>query len=459
MQSKKDLTQGNIIPHIVRMALPMFLGLVAHMVLNIADAMYVSRLGTQASMAVLNYGFPMFYVPFALFNGLNSGSSAILAQLLGAKKVKEAEQTLAQTVLTALGVFVVLIILIPFILKFYLAGLKVDPITSGLTQSYVLIVMIGFMFTSSALVLGGALRAEGNMRTLSMAMFYGTILNLILDPLFIFDSFKFLGMNIQGLGWGVPGAAIATVVANFTMSLVIVMYFLKGKSALKWPILPSWSDTQHLKSIIRVSLPASVSQSMFGVGVTLLTALATPFGSSAIAALGIGMRIDTIGVFTSLSIMSAIVSLVGQNYGAQNIERVRESIVKGLLSVFICASLVGVILFLLKGPLLGLFNPEKQTLVSAIHYLSCVSLSYGFIGMAMVAGGAFQGLGRGTPSMYITILRIAVVNFALSYILSKHTTLGEYGLHYAPMLTNMLMGSIATIWILTASKKSVPNAA
>jgi len=453
MANKKDLTRGDIFPHIVKMALPMFLGLIAHMFLLMVDAMYVSNLGTDASMAVLNYGFPLFYLPFALFNGLNAGTSAIIAQLIGAKKIELANNTLMQTIIVSISLFLIILLIFPFAMSGYLNFLNVPESIRHLTTGYATIVMFGFVFTSITLILGGALRAEGNMRTLSMAMFLGTVINIFLDPILIFDNFTFLSMNIVGLGFGVKGAAYATVISNVASASLILKYFLQKKSILKWPIKPNWNKIDDLKKVFKVSVPAAVSQSMLGIGVTVLTYLATPFGRNAIAGIGIGMRLDILAVFPSLAVMTAVVSLVGQNYGAKNLVRVKKSLYMGLATVFIFLTSIGWLIFIVRHKLIALFDPVAKTAESAGHYVACLSMSFGFIGISMVSGGAFQGLGRGLPSMYITIFRILVVNFSLSWFLSTQTSLGERGLHYAPMITNMLMGSITTLWVLRAVNK------
>jgi len=154
MKNKKDLTKGDIFPHLVKMALPMFLGLIAHMFLLMVDAMYVSNLGTEASMAVLNYGFPLFYLPFALFNGLNAGTSAIIAQLIGAKKIKIANNTLMQTIIVSISMFLVILLIFPFAMSGYLNFMHVPESTALLTKGYSTIVMFGFLFTSITLILG-----------------------------------------------------------------------------------------------------------------------------------------------------------------------------------------------------------------------------------------------------------------------------------------------------------------
>lgn len=451
-KTHRDLTQGAIYSHMWKMALPMFLGMMAHMLLNIVDGIYVSRLGTSESLAILNYGFPLFYIPFALYNGLSSGTAAILAQLVGAKKNLEAQNSLAQSIIISFGMYIVLTISYFIFVPFYAKALNIDAHVFSLTHQYVSIVLIGMFFTSISLVLSGALRAEGNMRTGMNGMVIGTLLNLVLDPIFIFDS---LPWGIPAFGWGIAGAAWATNIASFSIFLYITLHYLKKKSVLVWPILPTWGDTSHLKSIFSVSVPSMLSQSMMGLNTMAITFLATPFGPSAVAALGIGLRLDIIAIFPALSIMTAVVSLVGQNYGAKNYARVQESIHKGLLAAFVFVGSIGLLSFVFRGPMVGLFKPEAMTKISAMSYLGHNTFAYAWIGLAMVSAGAFQGLGKGIPNLMITAARVFILNLTLGYVLSRHTSLGEKGLHYAPMITNMIVGTVASLWVIGYLKKKI----
>ncbi len=453
MAHKNDLTTGPILPLLLKMAIPMMVGHMAHLVLSIVDGIYVSNLGTDESMAVLNYGFPLYYIPFALFNGVMAGSAAVLAQFVGAKDIHQAENTLSQVIILCLGAMALIAITFPVAVPVYLNTLKVSPHIASLTSSYIFITLFGLFFTIVAIVLASALRAEGNMRTLMHAMVAGTLLNIILDPFLIFDSFYFLGITFPGTGWGVKGAAAATLAAAFLSMIIIVYHFIMGKSLIKWVLWPSWSSWQGISRVFAVAAPAMLSQTMIGFYLMLMTALATPFGEYAIAAIGIGCRLDIIAVFPALAIMAAVVSLVGQNYGAGNMERVVRSVKTGIKTAFVFIFAIGIVVYFTRNILIGFFNPEPEVLKSASHYLGTVSLTYGFMGMAIVSAGAFQGLGRGMPSMIITILRLIFINLVFGFVLSRLLGLGENGVHYGPVIANVSAGVIAVGWILYSIKR------
>jgi len=453
-RSSRDLTQGSIYAHIGKMALPMFLGMLAHMLLNIVDAIYVSRLGTAQSLAILNYSFPLFYIPFALYNGLSTGVAAILAQLIGSKNFGLAQKTLSQTVLCSLLMYFVLTGCYFIFIPLYQTAFKIPQDIFHYTYSYVSIVLVGMFFSSISLVLGGALRAEGNMRTGMNAMILGTLLNLILDPLFIFSE---LPGSIPGLGWGVAGAAWATNIASLAMFLYILQFYLRKKSLIPWPQKLEFHKTEFsgLKKVFQVAWPSMLSQSLMGFNTLAITYLASPFGLTAVGALGIGLRLDIIAIFPALSIMTAVTALVGQNYGAKNFDRLNESIRKGLMISFLFVGSIGMLTFFIRGSLIGLFKPNEQVYFSAYEYMGFNSLSYAFIGLAMVSAGAFQGLGKGMPNLFITGSRVLVLNFFLGYILSKYTSLGEKGLHLAPPLTNLVVGTIAALSIYKLTQKLI----
>lgn len=431
----------------------MFLGMVAHMLLNIADGVMVGRLGRNESLAVLNYGFPFFYLVFAVFNGISTGATSVLARLLGAKDDLRAERVLTQITVLSLGLFAVFLLFYPLLLPAYLEFQKAGPESARLTRDYLNTLLPGLPFTLVSLLLGSGLRAEGNMRTLMSGLLLGTLLNLLIAPFLIFGPFRLLGMDLKGAGLGVMGAGLATTSANIATLLYIGGVYLRGKSRLRLKWHHDWKDLSGVRSIFAVGLPSVLSQSLIGINIAVMTRLAAPFGEAAVAALGIGARLDTLAVFSGLSIMTAVLSMVGQNFGAGRFDRVREAIRKGLLAVFLFLGALGILVHVLRGPLVGLFEPDAATAASALHYVEWLTYGYAFVGMGMVSSGAFQGMGRGFPFLFLTALRLLLLSAPIAYLLSRHTGLGEYGLHYAPLLASFLTAIAAVTWVLRTAAR------
>ncbi len=417
------------------------------MFLNIIDGIYVSRLGMEESLAVLNYGFPFFYMIFAVFNGLTSGSTSVMARLLGAKEKEKAENTLSQVVWIALGIFLVFVAAYPFVLPAYLSAQKATAIGGELTRDYLNTLFLGVPFLILALIWGSGLRAEGNTRTLMTGMMVGTLVNIVGAPFLIFSHFHFAGIEWSGLGMSVKGAGLAATGSNGLTVLVVLSIYLRKRTVLKLRVWPDWSETVGLKDAFKVGLPSILSQSLTGINIFIMTRLASDFGPAAKAAIGIGSRLETLAVFPALSIMIAVLSLVGQNYGAKKYDRVARSVRMGLATSFLTLSVIGILVHLLRAPLLAKFHPDAATFPSAYHYLGLTTMAYGFAGISIVSSGAFQGLGRGLPFLFLNTMRLLLIAAPLGWFLAR--THGEYGLHYAPLIASGFSALIASTWILT----------
>lgn len=448
--SHHDLTLGPIFPHILRMALPMMIGMTAHMVVNIIDGVYAGRLGMNESMAVLNYGFPFFYLFFAILNGIGSGLSSYLARAIGAKQLEQAENTLTLSLWSSLGAFAIFLAAYPLVLPIYLNAQGASSEAAILTRQYLNALFIGMPFTILATLLGSALRAQGDTRTLMNAMMAGTLVNVLFAPFVIYSEFTLWGMHLKGLGLSVTGAGIATTGSAFFTCAVILWHQWKARPLLKLRLKPIWAQREGFFDTLRVAFPSMLSQALIGFNLAALTYLAQPFGPHTVAAIGISARLDIISIFPALAIMIAVISLVGQNYGAGNSVRVRETIRKGLQSAFVSLTVIGLLVFVFRQPLIHLFRPEPATFPSAMDYLRNLSLTYGFVGLAIVAAGAFQGLGQGLPYFFLTLLRLVLLSLPLAFILGK--AFGESGFHLGVPLSSVIAGLIAVFWLHASLK-------
>ncbi len=423
------------------------LGMMAQMMLNIVDGIYVGRLGMESSMAVLNYGFPVFYLLFAFFNGISIGTNSMLARYIGAKQEDKAEKALGQIVWICLAIFAVAVLLYPLGMPRYLAFLKASENTAQLTHQFLTFLFIGMPFTIVSLSLGGALRAEGNMRALATAQMSAVLINILVAPFFIFTDFHAFGMQWHGLGWGVKGAGLASTTANVLATLYIVRLYMAGKTQLSWVKFPKWDDFEGVKGIFKVGVPSSISQILIGINWILMTRLAANFGDTAVAAIGIGGRLDLLSVFPALAIMTSVLTLVGQNYGARHYDRVRATVRIGLLTSFATLTFISLIVFAARHSIIHVFHQNDIVNASALHYVSFQCLGYGRVGINIASSGAFQGLGRGLPFLFLTTLRLLVITFPVAYLLSLR--IGEYGLHYAPVIAALITTVIAVSWLLS----------
>jgi putative MATE family efflux protein len=442
---QRDLTQGPIFGHILRMSLPILIGMSAQLLLNIIDGIYVGRLGRNESVAVLNYGIPVFYLLFAFFNGLSIGASSVLSRYIGARRGDDAERTLGQIVWICMGIFAAAMLVYPLAIPAYLDFLKAGPETAELAHDFLTTLFLGMPLMILTLTLGGGLRAEGNMRTLATAQILAVLVNIFVAPFFIFGAFSAFGLDLHGLGWGVRGAGLATTFANTLAALYILRMYLGGKTQLRWIKWPDWSNLEGVRGIFKVGVPSSVSQILIGVNWILMTRIAANFDEASVAAIGIGGRLDLLAVFPALAVMTAVLTLVGQNFGAGRHDRVRAATRAGLLTVVTLLASIGLIAFLFRQGLIGLFHQDPETHALAVHYFSWQCLGFALVGINIVCSGAFQGLGRGLPFLLLTTTRLLVITAPLAWYLSLH--IGREGLHYAPVIANFATAVVALLWI------------
>ncbi|MCD6023596.1 MAG: efflux family protein [Fibrobacteria bacterium] len=433
------------------MSLPVLIGMSAQLLLNVIDGIYVGRLGRAESVAVLNYGVPIFYLLFAFFNGLSIGTSSVLARYIGARRGADAERTLGQIVWICLGVFALAMLVYPLAVPRYLAFLRASPETTALTHDFLTYLFLGMPLMILTLMLGGGLRAEGNMRTLASAQILAVLANIFIAPFFIFGAFKAFGLELHGLGWGVKGAGLATTFANTLAALYILRAYLAGKTQLRWIKWPAWSNLEGVRGIFKVGVPSSLSQILIGLNWILMTRIAANFDEASVAAIGIGGRLDLLAVFPALAVMTAVLTLVGQNFGAGRADRVRAAARAGLLTAFVLLASIGLLGFLFREGLIGLFHQDAETHALAVHYFSWQCLGFALVGINIVCSGAFQGIGRGLPFLLLTTMRLLMIAAPLAWYLSLR--IGPLGMHYAPVIANFVTAVIALAWIFAALKK------
>jgi len=284
------------------------------------------------------------------------------------------------------------------------------------------------------------MRGVGDVKT-PMYIVLGTVLlNLILDPLFIF-GYKFIP------GFGVGGAAVASIATEGLSALIGVILLFKGKYSIhtKWQDFKP--DFSLIKKMFRLGFPTSIEQSVRALGMNFMTFLVVGFGTVAIVAYGIGGRILSFIIIPAFGLSIATSTLVGQNIGAGKIERAEEVIRKGAVISFVSLSIVGVIMFFTADFLAALFVPgETEAILASAFFIRIISLSFGFIGLQLIYNGAFRGAGDTFIAMILSIISLWILQFPLAYLLSHFTHWRETGLWLSYPIANVLTAVITYFW-------------
>ncbi|RMF06717.1 MATE family efflux transporter [Candidatus Woesearchaeota archaeon] len=429
-----DLTSGSIIRKLLITALPMIAAMMVETGYNIVDTIFVGRLGPDA-IAAVTLVFPVAFVMIALAGGIATGTNALVARYIGAKKYEKADNVAEHSILIAviLGAVLSLAGLLTIKPVFALAGATGNVM--ALVNEYVSVIYIGAPILLLGLMANGMIRGIGNTKMLMKAMITGAVANTILDPVLIFY-----------FGLGIKGAAIATVTSRIISAAYMYRYLLSKASPIKFSIKDFSFNTEVVKKLFVIGIPSSISQVSMALGWAFLAKIASLFGSSAIATLGIGFRIDSVAIMPLLGLGIATLTLVGQNLGAGKSERARQTSLAsmGMASSFVL--LLSVIFYLFAPQITRVFTSDVAVSDMATTYLRLISPAYFFVALNIIVGFTILGTGNAVPQMILTLIRVVGLSAPLAYFLAVSFNLREFGLFSGIALAYVLSGIISLAW-------------
>ncbi|MEO1857678.1 MAG: MATE family efflux transporter [Rubritalea sp.] len=429
-----SLTSGSLPLHIRRIALPMSIGYFFNTMYNVVDSFYAGRISTEA-LAAMALSFPLFFIIVAISGGLARGASALIANAIGAKD-KDLEATLSGQVFSLACVCALAVSIFGLSTAtplFKMLGASDNYLS--LATSYTTPLFIGAVFFLLSSMSNAILLAHGDSKTYSRVLIIGFFLNLILDPWFLYGGFGLPAMGIKGIACA---TVLIQAIGGFYLFSVVVR---RGHVTLRC--------TEHLKpklktygQILRQGIPTSFNLMSIAMGFFVTTYFLKFYGEGAVAAFGVGTRIEQMALLPAIGLGSAIVSIVGQNNGAGEIERVRECVrlcFKYGLYLIITAS---VLLFVFATPLVQLFTEDSEVIETGTRYVRIVS----FIQWAYVAGfiyiGFLQAMKRPMYGFAEALTRKVILPLVVFSLVVHFFQLSLEGFWMAMCAINIVMAGI-----------------
>ena len=446
MKTKNNLTEGSILKSLISLSIPIIFANLLQTAYQLTDTFWVGRLGTDA-VAAVSISFPIIFLVVSLGGGLAMAGAVLVAQHKGRGNKKAidyiASQTISMIVLISIVLAVIGYVLSPFFIS--LMGAEKSVFSSAV--SYMKISFIGMIFMFIYMVFQSLMRGVGDVKTPAYIVLGTVLLNLILDPLFIFGR-GFLP------AFGVAGAAVATIGTQGLAAMVGIILLLKGRHQIQLRLNNLRPDWDLMKKMFKIGFPASIAQSTRALGITVMTLLVASFGTVTLAAYGIGSRILGFVIIPAMGLSMATSTLVGQNIGAGKTERAEKITKLSALIGFIILTLAGVTIFLFAKQISAMFIPEEAEVIqSSTLFIKIMALTFGFIGVQMALNGLFRGSGNTMISMVLSIVSLWILRFPSAYILSRHTPLEEIGLWASFPLTNVLAAIISMVWFMKGAWK------
>ncbi|AIS32856.1 MATE family efflux transporter [Methanobacterium formicicum] len=420
------------------LAIPMIISMFLIMAYNLADSIWVAGLGPNA-LAALGFINPLFMIVIGLGNGLGAGATSLIARCIGAKNKEGADNaamhSLILTIVVSAVITVILLLFLKEILLLMGAGVTID-----LAMEYGQIVFAGLIFFIFSNVASGILRAEGDVNRPMYAIAATTVLNIILDPIFIYY-----------FGWGVSGAAWATILSS-SLSCVVLFYWLLLKrdtyvSFSREDFKASWNV---IKNILMVALPASIESLVMSIlGVILNLMLVVTGGAEAVAVYTAGWRVVMMAMIPPIGIGTAAITVGGAAYGARNYKNLSTALsYSAKLGVGI-AVVTGLLSYVFAGNIATIFtySPESAFMAPSIAaFLQVMFLFYLTVPLGITASSIFQGMGKGFTSLILTVLREVVFVAFFSYLFAFTLGFGSPGVWWGIVVGGGLGCVVAYIW-------------
>ena len=446
MKEKNNLTEGSILKSLAALSVPIIFANILQTAYQLTDTFWVGRLGTVA-VAAVSISFPIIFLIISLGGGIAMAGTIFVAQYKGKKDKKAIDHITSQTLLMSVIISIILSAIGYFLSPFLLHLMGAEPDVFSSAVSYMKISFIGVIFMFTFMVFQSLARGVGDVKT-PMYIVLGTVLlNLILDPLFIF-GYGFIPAS------GVAGAAIATIGTQGLAAIIGIILLLTGKHQIRLNLDDLKPDLHLIKKMLKIGFPASIEHSTRALGMAVMTFLVAAFGTLTLAAYGIGSRILSFVIIPALGLSMATSTLVGQNIGAGKIKRAEKIAKLSAFTAFIILTIIGIIIFLFAKQISAIFIPgESAAIQASALFIKIMALTFGFIGIQMALNGTFRGSGNTVISMILSIISLWLLRFPAAYLFSRYTHFAEVGIWIAFPIANIIAAILAIIWFYKGTWK------
>lgn len=403
---------------VMTMAVPTIISMLVVVIYNMADTFFIGQTGDPMQVAAVSLATPVFMVFMALGNLFGIGGSSAISRALGEKKPERARNISSFCCYASLGLGVFMALLFLAGMDVILAMIGASANTIEFAREYLTYIAFGGPFIIFGTAFGNILRGEGAARESMIGNMIGTVTNIVLDP-----------VMILGLGWGVAGAAIATVIGNLAASLFYVGYFLQKKSSLSIRLKDFRIGDRIAASVASIGIPASLNNILMSCANIVLNLMLGGYGDTPVAAMGVAMKSNMIVVLLQIGLCAGIQPLIGYNYGARNRKRLLQVFrFTGIFAV-VMGSILTAVMVMAKRFVVQAFINDPEVIAYGMQMVIALQLSGPFIGILFLCINTIQGMGKAIPSLILTVCRQGLIFIPLIIILNK--VVGLNGVIYA----------------------------
>ena len=440
-----DILLGNPKKALLNMSIPLIISLLISSLYNLIDAAWVSGLGADA-LAGVGFFTPIFMILVGFGNGLGAGAAFAISKYIGEENKIKADNASIHSILIDILISIIITVLLLVLLVPILNAMGVGQ-TIGYATDYGNIIILGSIFIIMSNALFGIFRGEGDSTRPMYAMAASAILNMILDPIFIYT-----------LNLGVKGAAIATLISSVFVILILIYWFYIKKDTFLKPILSNFNFKKDISfDIVKVGIPASIQLLNNAFFAAVFSALLAFVGSTdSVAVYSTGWRIVVIGTTPILAIGTALISVIAANFGAKNYKNIQIAHRYAMKISMIFAFAVAILTNVFAGDIASIFASSGTSVRIASEltsFLAWVVIYYPTMAVGVASTYVFQGLGRGITAMFQTIMRETGFTIAFAVLFALVLNWGVWGAWMGIVLGEIVSNNLTLVWADWTIKK------
>ena len=440
-----DILLGNPKKALLNMSIPLIISLLISSLYNLIDAAWVSGLGADA-LAGVGFFTPIFMILVGFGNGLGAGAAFAISKYIGEENKIKADNASIHSILIDILISIIITVLLLVLLVPILNAMGVGQ-TIGYATDYGNIIILGSIFIIMSNALYGIFRGEGDSTRPMYAMAASAILNMILDPIYIYT-----------LNLGVKGAAIATLISSVFVILILIYWFYIKKDTFLKPILSNFNFKKDISfDIVKVGIPASIQLLNNAFFAAVFSALLAFVGSTdSVAVYSTGWRIVVIGTTPILAIGTALISVIAANFGAKNYKNIQIAHRYAMKISMIFAFAVAILTNVFAGDIASIFASSGTSVRIASEltsFLAWIVIYYPTMAVGVASTYVFQGLGRGITAMFQTIMRETGFTIAFAVLFALVLNWGVWGAWMGIVLGEIVSNNLTLVWADWTIKK------
>jgi putative MATE family efflux protein len=416
-----------------KLSFPMMMGMSVQAIYMLVDTAFIGKWVGSTALAAMGYVFPFLFILMGITFGLGSGATTVIAQYIGAENKKNADNTAEHVILLGFVITLMIFIFGFFYGESFLLSQGADLLTTQTALEYFYIMVGGSFFMIMSVFFRSILSGEGDNVFPMKVLGVGTVLNIILDPIFIHY-------------YQIQGAAIATVISQLIVFSVFTYTMVFKDHAYITLSIKNFSFKPFiLKEIFRLGLPASLSMLIMSMGVFIFNIILN--SSDAVAGYQTAGRIEHLFFLPIISIATSLVTLVGMFHGAKRYDLVNNIIKYGLSRAVIISIIFSALFYFYIDMIIPVFTDSQQIMKISISYFKIMAFAYPFVTIGMTSSRIMQGLGYANPMFVLTLFRVVLISAPLSWYIMYVLHQPIHYVWFGPLTSSIIAPMVSVFWL------------